>query len=194
MSKKDPINLEQLGFSKDEVLDRIVDGCVEGILKTTYYDEDGDPVKRESAILGRIVKKITEQVDKAVGEVVEIHILPNARQYVESICLQETNRWGEKKGNSVTFVEYLVKKAEEYLTEDVDSNGKNQKESQSSYWCKSQSRISHLVHSHLHYRIETAMQQAVKGVNEAFVGGLESTVRIKLEEILAKMKVNVVTK
>ena len=44
--------------------------------------------------------------------------------YVESFCLTETNKWGKKTGKSMTFTEYLVQRAELYLTEKVDLRGK----------------------------------------------------------------------
>lgn len=95
-----------------------------------------------------------------------------------------------------TFIEYLVKRAEAYLTEKVDFQGKSKDENGSySSFSPSQTRIAHMVHQHLSYSIESAMKNAVQTANSAIAIGIAETVKIKLAEIQkgiqASIKVNV---
>ena len=93
----------------------------------------------------------------------------------------------------MTFLEYLIQRAETYIQEPLNYAGKT-KEQEGYGWSKSQTRISYLINQHLHYSIETAMKQALQTANSAIVGGIEQTVRIKLQEVADKMKVVMQTK
>lgn len=187
------ITIEALGISQDEVVERVVARLTENLMNAYGVDDDGERVEvGNSKFLAHLQKKVLEKVDVAVAEIAGRNVLPNVAAYVENICLQETTKWGEKVGKSVTFTEYLVSRAERYLTEEVNYEGKSKDEMRDSYgWSKSQTRVAHLVHKHLHYSIETAMKEALKGVNASVAKGLEDAVKIKLGEVLAKLKVGV---
>ncbi len=189
------LNLESLGFKKEEILQKVVEQVADRVLEGKYYDPEND----EDGVMPTrfakdIEKKILERIDAAVSALADKHVLPNAATYVENICLQETNSWGEKTGTKMTFIEYLVKRAEKYLTEQVSFDGKAKTESNGYSWTASQTRITHLVHQHLHYSIETAMKQAVQEANSAIARGIHETVRLKLNEIATSIKVAVTTK
>lgn len=91
--------------------------------------------------------------------------------------------------------EYLISRAETYLTEQVNYEGKSKSENGSySSWSGAQTRLTHLVHKHLNYNVESAMKEAIKNANAVIVGGIEHTVRIKLQEVANALKVEVKTK
>ena len=134
------------------------------------------------------------RVDSRVAELAEANVLPNVTKYVEDLCLQETNRWGEATGKPVTFIEYLVARAEAYLREEVNFEGKTRAEAHGYSWQKAQTRITHLVHQHLQYSIDSAMKDAISTANSALTDGIAETCRIKLREIAKNLKVNVKVK
>jgi hypothetical protein len=108
---------------------------------------------------------------------------------VEGIVLQRTNEWGEKTGKSVTFTEYLVERAEAYMTEKVDYQGRSKAEVRDSYgWKPNQTRIVSLIDQHLQYGIATATEQALKSANERIAEGIKDAVAMKLQEVLAGVK------
>ena len=131
---------------------------------------------------------VKQRVDAKINEIAEVHILPKVSELVENITIQETNKWGEKKGEPVSFIEYMTQRADAYLREDVDYEGKSKAESSSYSWSKSQTRITQLVHKHLHYTIEAAMKAAMQNANSAIVEGIQATVKIKLEELARSLK------
>jgi hypothetical protein len=110
---------------------------------------------------------------------------------IDNLVLQKTNSWGEKVGKSVTFVEYLIEQAHGYMTEKVDSSGKTKEESGGYSFSGTQTRVAHMIHRHLHFNIETAMKEALATANGSIIKGLEETVKLKLAEILAVLKVTV---
>lgn len=93
----------------------------------------------------------------------------------------------------MSFLEYLVDRAEAYLTEKVSFDGKTKAESRGYSWNGTQTRLSYLVDRHLHYSIEKAMKNALANANKAIVQGLEDTVKLKLGEIQKSLKVTVKT-
>lgn len=187
------ITLESLGLSKEEIQNRVIDQIVRSALTSAVWNEDGDEIAIKSKFAGTIEDACRARIDQKINELGELHVLPNVDRYVETLILQETNRWGEKKGSSVTFVEYMVERAEAYITEPVDYEGKTQAE-KGYGWSKSQSRISHMIHRHLHYSIETAIKTMLKDANANIVNGLEAALKAKLEELQKAIKIAVTVK
>lgn len=185
------ISIEALGLTKDEIIERVVSRAVGELLRLETYDEDGEPYgSKPSQFAISMQAQIKQKIDQAIDEIAAKNVLPNVASYVEGLCLQETNKWGEKTGTPKTFIEYLVSRAEAYLTEPVNYDGKSQSESNYN-WSKSSTRVAHLVHQHLQYSIEAAMKQAMLDINKSVAGGLHEAVRIKLNEVAAKLKVEV---
>jgi hypothetical protein len=184
------LDLAELGLTKEELQERVVEKICERMLSEhAYHPEDGE-YKENSKFSTEIQKLVKERLNKSINDLAEQHILPNVSRYVENLTLQETNRWGEKSGKTMTFIEYLVARAESYLREDVNFEGKSKEENSGYSWSKSQTRIVWLVNKHLQYSIESAMKEAVRTINDAVTEGLEKTVKVKLEEIAKSLKVN----
>lgn len=181
--------LTALGFTKEEILDRVVERIASKLMCEVSEEEDDSWPKSFET---RVRATTKEMVDEAVARMAEQHVLPNVSEYIEQITLQATNRWGEPKGEALTFVEYLVERAEAYMTEKVDHSGKTKDDQySSSYWKGTQTRITYLIHEHLQYNIEQAMGEALKKVNDSIAEGLRKTVQMKVAEIAEKLKVSV---
>lgn len=189
------IDLSELGLTKEELQERVVNRIAELLLQEESLDEYGNPSIGSSSFGREIQKLVKDQLTASITALAEKHILPNVSQFVENLTLQETNKWGEKTGKSMTFVEYLTARAEAYLREEVNYEGKSKEEARDAYsWSKSQTRVAHLVNRHLHYTIEQAMKNAVKTANDVIAIGLEETVKIKLQEIAKSLKVSIASK
>ena len=178
------ISLEALGFTKEELQNRVVSEAVKELL---FDEAEGS----ETDLADKMRELIQERVEEKIASIAAKSVLPNVSTYIENLCLQETNKWGEKKGEKKTFTEYLISRAEEYLTEKVDYQGKTKKQSGGFSWSPNQTRIVHLVHEHLQYSISVAMQDALKHANQVIVGGIEEAVKLKLREISQKLSVKV---
>lgn len=186
-------SLEALGISAEELTNRIVDRATEQLLTSTGYDEDGEEYTTESRLARKVTDNIKKMVDGKILALAEKHILPNMGSYIETLTLQETNRWGEKTGKPVTFIEYLTERADVYMREEVNHSGKT-KEQEGYSWSKSTTRVAFMVNQHLHYSIETAMKQALANANSNIAKGLEEAVKIALASATEKLKVAVSTK
>lgn len=189
------ITLESLGLTQAELQERVIEKISRDLLEREMLDEEGEPVGgHESPLAQKLHVAIKQRIDEGIARIAEKYVLPNVDKYLDNIILAETNAWGEARGQKLTLREYLVQRAEAYLREDVSFEGKSRAESGSSFWSKAQTRLTHLVHQHLHYTIETAMKEAVGNVNRAIVPALTATVKTKLEEIAGTLQVSVKTK
>jgi hypothetical protein len=79
------------------------------------------------------------------------------------------------------------------MQEKVNYEGKGKNEAGSYSWNGTQTRITHMVHQHLHCSIETAMKQALQIATNGIASGLQETVKTKLSEVSQKLKVEVKT-
>lgn len=181
------LNLESLGFTKEELQQRVVDQLCRELMSNLGYEE-GEPYPIDSEFGKKLKAVVKTHIDDTIQNIAEVHIFPKISEYIENLTLQETNKWGERKGQSLTFVEYMVQRAEAYMTEKVNYEGKSKDASYGS-WTGTQTRLSHLIHKYLHYNIENAMQTALKDANSHIVKGLEETIKIKLKEISNSLKV-----
>lgn len=188
------IDIQSLGFTQEELQQRVVDACVQRLFETTSMDEDGFEFASKSPLAKRLEAVVKDAIDAKVNEIAEKHILPLTSTFIESVTLQATNQWGEKTGQSMTFIEYLIRRAEAYLLEDVDFQGRSKSAADSYSWKKAQTRLTHMIHEHLHYSIDTAMKTAIANANAVIVGGIQDTVKTKLGEIASALKVSVTTK
>ena len=185
------LSIEELGITQEELIARVVDRLCETMLNEKSYDEEGDQVSRPNSFHEQIKALIKVRIDAKVNEIAEAHVLPKVSSLVENIVLQETTKWGEKVGEPVTFIQYLTKRAEAYLHEHVDYQGKSKEEAGSYSWSKSQTRIAHIVNQHLHHSIKTAMEAAMKDANSIIIKGIEETAKIKLEEVSKALKISI---
>jgi hypothetical protein len=185
--------LALLGLSRSELQELVVARLCADVTTTRTYDEDGDECTVESSLRRDLAKAVREAIDAKVEAIAEEHVLPRVAELVEGVTLQATNRWGEKRGEAKTFIEYMTERAVEYLNEKVNYDGKSRAESRSSYFEGEQTRITYLVHKHLQYSIETAMKKAYKPANEQIAEALKKTAEIQLRQIADKLKVSVTT-
>lgn len=191
-----PEILNALGMTKEEMAARIVDQCADRLLSSHGLDYDGEPTLSKSKLAKQLDELIRKRVDESIVKIAGEHILPNVSAYIENLTLQQTNKWGERQGSSVTFIEYLTQRADAYMREDVNHDGKSQEEMRNAgySWSKSTTRVSYMVHQHLHYSIETAMKQAVAKANGAITGGLEKAIKDALKTVTDGLTVNVAVK
>lgn len=189
--------LKSMGMNEDEIRERVLETLCNKLLteKVQQFDEDGEPYEDErKTVLGRALQaSIKERIDAAVVQLGDTLIQPRIQELIDACTLQETNRWGEAKGQPITFKEYLIQRAERYLTEEVNYNGKT-REQDSYSWSKHSTRIVHMIHEHLQFHINRAMTEALQNANSFIVKGIDDAVKIALAKVLEGVKCSVAVK
>lgn len=178
-------------MTKEELQNRVIKVIAYQAMGMKLDEEDNEHYWSNSSFNQKLQKFIMQYIDESIQKIAEKYVLPHVAEMVENLVLQETNKWGEKIGKPVTSTEYFVLKAENYMTEQVDSNGKSKNEAKDSYWTGKMSRMEHMVHGNLKYTIEAAMKDVIKTANNALVDGIQETVKVKLNEISESIKIGV---
>jgi len=177
------MKIEDLGLTKDKltqlVVDQIVGNAYDG---ESFISEASIGSSIEEQLKERVTASINETVDRIGNEV----ILPKVNEMIENHIVQKTNEWGEEKGEPKTFVEHLIARADYYMQEPVDHNGKTKAED-SYNWRKNTTRICYLVDHHLQYSISVAMEAALKEANSSIAEGLKKAVSIQIDKVRAKL-------
>lgn len=177
-------NVLDLGISTEDLREQVVERAAQNVAQSILegYDDYLRPIR----------ETVQATVKEAADKLAEETLRPLVTDGIEALVLQKTNQWGEKQGEPVTFREYMVQRAEAYLREPVNYEGKGKGEVSYGYDFKgTQTRLTHMIHKHLHYSIENAMKQAMANANSQIAKGLEETAKMKLSEIAAKLKVEV---
>ncbi len=185
------IDLATLGIDQEKLQALIVKEVAERVLATAGYNEDGNESYRTSRFGKALEKLVADTIDSKIQEMAEAHLLPRVGEYIEGVMLQQTTKWGERVGQPMTFLEYLTQRAEQYLVEQVDYQGKSKAEQGGYSFTGIQNRITYMVNAHLHRAIETMMKDALTLTNTALAEGIEATVKAKLKEITESIKIGV---
>lgn len=187
------IDLQAIGMTEEKLQEQVINAIANRLLSSFSVDEDGNGSYHNSHFANKLNEMVKERIDQAVNDLADKHILPNVKTYLENLSLQTTNRWGEPKADPMTFLEYLVSRADAYMNEKLSFDGKTKNED-SYNWKGTQTRISYMVHQHLHFTLDSIMKNAMANANAVLVQGIQETCKIKLQEIAASLKVKVEAK
>jgi hypothetical protein len=176
-----------LGISPEELRELVVKRAADLLLAEL---DDRNELLDVNGILRAAVEErvgpITEQIGKDVIE-------PRVQALIEGITFQKTSEWGEPKKAPQTWRELLVERAENWLTEPVNRNGKTRTEDSYS-WSPATTRIAYLVDQHLQLHIDQAMKAALLDANKKIASGIMEAVRTGLNSAAAGIKVEVKTR
>jgi hypothetical protein len=182
------LTLEALGIPIEEIIERVVERIAEKAMQD--WSAAGATGRPHVSFAQLIEERVIDRANDAIDHIAAENVLPNITSYVENLCLQETNKWGEATGRKMTFTEYLVERAEKWITEPVNYQGKSKGEDSFS-WRPYGTRISYLIHEHLDSQIGTAIKEALKDLNSSVAKGLRDAVMIQIREVLDRLKVEV---
>lgn len=188
------LTLESLGLDQEKLAEKLVDRLAQNMLTSIGYDADGDEWFGTSPFAKKLNNMVRARLDKVVFDLADKHVLPRVNAMVEGLVLQQTNQWGEKVGKPVTFIEYLTHRADAYMQEEVDYEGKTKGEKSNFSWSKRSTRVGFMIDKHLHYSIESAMKDALSKLNASVAKGLHDATLTAIKGVTDNLKVTVASK
>ena len=184
--------LKALGISPEELGERIVSQAVETLLETTGFNPDTEEETRYASQFQRAIEeRIKQAVDDKIAALAAVHLVPRVGEMIEAADMRQTNRYGEAKTPKMTFKEYIAHRAEAYMAEDVDSNGKSKEESGDSYWRVSGPRLTVLMRMYIRDTLEKAAKAAVNDVNKVIADNIAKAAKQAIAAAGAAIKVEV---
>lgn len=183
--------LEALGISPEELGNRIVDQAVETLLSTAGFDPDSEEERSyESRFKREIEKRVQESVDQKIAALAAVHLIPRVGEMIESADMRETTRYGEPKGEAMTFKEYIAHRAETYMSEPVNSQAVSKRED-SYNWREEGPRLTVLMRVYIRDHLEKAAKAAVTDINTVIAKNIEKAAVDAIKAATASLKVTV---
>ena len=185
--------LEALGISPEELGNRIVDQCVEALLNSTGFNPDTEEETRyESRFKREIEARIQKAVDEKIAALAAVHLIPRVGEMIEKADMRKTNAYGEPKSPPMSFKEYIAHRAEEYMSENVNYQGKSKAEDGDGYnWRSEGPRLTVLMRGYIRDTLEKHAKAAVTDVNKAIAKNIETAARDAITAAAASLKVTV---
>lgn len=185
--------LKALGISPEELGSRIVDQAVETLLNTTGFNPDTEEETRyESRFKREIEARVKQAVDDKIAALAAVHLVPRVGEMIENANMQKTNGYGEPKGEPMTFKEYIARRAEAYMSENVNCHGKSKAEDGDSYnWRSEGPRLTVLMRNHIRDTLEVAAKAAVNDVNKVIADNIGKAAKQAIAQAGAAIKVSV---
>lgn len=183
--------LEALGLNTEELAKRVVDQAVNALLYSTGFNQDTEQeVTYENKFKRAIEAKIQQTVDQKIAALAEVHLVPRVGELIEKANMMQTNRYGEPKGEPMTFKEYIAYRAENYMSEDVDYHGKSRSEGDYN-WRSCGPRLTVLMRNYIKDSMEAAAKSAVTDINKVIAKNIENAAKDAISATAANIKVAV---
>lgn len=118
--------LEQVGITKEEIIDRIVE---KALGMTADYKQTGEESWEDIPLSSVVDKKITDAIGNLVGSMKKTiqerieEIMTAEVEKVFTLPFQPVTQWGEKKGELTTIRDIIAKEASDYWNKIVDERG-----------------------------------------------------------------------
>ena len=184
--------LEGLGISAEELGNRIVDQAVEVLLSGVGFNpETEEETRYETRFKREISERLQKAVDAKIASLAEVHLIPKVGEMIENANLQKTNNYGEKKGASMTFIEYIVSRASAYMSEEVNIDCKSKEEDDSYNWRSCGPRLTVLMRRYIKDTLETHAKKAMTDVNKELAKGIEKAAIDAISKAASSVKVSV---
>lgn len=185
--------LEALGVSTEDLANRIVDQAVDTLLSSTGFNPDTEEETRyESRFKREIEARVQKAVDQKIAALAEVHVVPRVGEMIEAAEMRKTNNYGEPTSPPMTFKEYIAHRAEAYMAESVDSQGRAKGEGDSYNWRASGPRLTVLMKMYIQETMERHAKAAVTDVNKAIAQNIEKAAKDAITAAAAAIKVSIV--
>lgn len=181
-----------LGLSKEELQSRVVDQICERVLSSVGIDDEGGEHSYPSQVRVRLQAAAKKQIDDALNDFADKFIVPGISKHLETLVLQPTSQYGEKKGTPQTFLEYLTRRAEEWLGEKVNEKGQTRKED--SYSFKEHStRAVWIIDQQLQKKLSDMMTGQIAATHAQLGQVMQDTIKSVFERTFSNLKVETET-
>lgn len=182
--------LEALGVSAEDLAERIVDQAVHALLYSTGVDDNEEERTYASQFKREIEKRVQEAVDAKISALAAEHVIPRVGELIEQADMQQTSRYGEPKGEKLTFKEYIASRAQAYMTEDVNSSGESKAECRDSYSFRvAGPRLTVLMRLYIQQTLEKHAKEAVSDVNKVIAQNIEKAAKAAIASAADAIKV-----
>ena len=172
-----------LGMDREELAERLVSRML-----NTEYDEYDEEVR--SSWSRRLGKAATHALEEATDKMAKESIEPAAQEMIRKLVLQPCDRWGVKKDLPTSFEEYMARMAEEWMSEEIDKNGKS-KQNQGYGFKSVGRRIDVLVSGAIKKEVDERMQVLADTISEQLEKKLHDQIGGRISALVGEIKLEI---
>jgi len=179
------MDLLELGFTKEEILDRAVETFLRGIRKDMGRDFVDE-------IESRFEADVKQQIDASIAKVGCEYFNKPVDDYVRSFKFTATDRWGTPTAEPISLTEYFAQRVESFLKDDVDDEGRTAKQCQQqgrSFYNRG-SRLVAEIDKRLRHYLENTAKNMLESAMTQVAGGLDAALKSSLQTVLEKLQMN----
>ena len=191
-----PFDLKSIGITEEELQQRVVDTITNRMLSSTAFDYDESrSFSTASPIFRKIQDSIKSAIDSKFDLLFDSQIRPLVDTEIDSLVIQKTNEWGEKKGEPVTFLEYLIEQAEKYINEPVDSRGRTRSQCAASHdsfnSVRGSTRLANAVDQKIALHLEQCVTAVMRDATDKVGAAMQDVLKNALDTAKEKIKVKI---
>lgn len=199
------ITLEALGLDTEKLTALVVAEAVEQLLNAKDPGPKGDGLLAEGHLYPyedfatRIIELAKQRADERVDELGATHIVPRVDEFIATLVLAQTNKWGEKQGKPMTIVEFLVARCDAYMREDVDSDGNSEADCRRTgrSWGHAnyrQPRMTQMIDKYMKTHMQEAVRQILDSGGAHLKENIEKTFKSALASVVQDFQVTIKAK
>lgn len=174
------INLAELGINAEKIQEAVVQEITERIL-TGERGWDESKFRREMD--EQMKKAVQSGIEKVIAAVLQGEITAQ----IENLKFDQTNRYGEKKGDQLTLREWITNHIATYLNEDVNEKGLSNKEDSYS-WKSAGKRAMVLFKSTMREEIQLSINAMWREGNKPLLDAVQDAVNNQLQYLRENLK------
>jgi hypothetical protein len=191
-----PIDLKSIGITEEELQQRVVDAIVNRMLSSTAFNYDeGQSFTTASPVYRKIQESIKSAIDAKFDMFFESHVCPLVGTKIDDLVIQKTNEWGEKRGEPVTFLEYLIEQAEKHLNEPLDARGRTRSQCaatrDSFNPVRGSTRLANAIDQKIAMHLEQCVTIVVRDATDKVGTAMQDVLKNALETAKDKIKVKI---
>lgn len=184
------IDYADLGITKEELQDRIVQRIADNTLNSMFVDDEGNVHERaDSKFKQKASDMIASAIDAGVRQMIDKYVASNLSGTLLNLSFQKTNNYGEKKGEPQTLMEFIADSINTYLKEQVDKDGKS-KPHDSYGWKPEGTRAYWLVNKSIRDNMHEAINTTLKDSNTTIADAISEAVKMNVQAFTKQFKVS----
>lgn len=178
------IPLEALGFSREEIQNKIVDAAVEDLLSGVSVDDEGNAHRMASRLRESFNTELTQRIADTVSNLVSTLVTP---EYIRATTFPRYSKYGEKKGDPLTFKEFVEQCVSKILDAKVDDSGKILEPGSYGY-DRGKHFMSGLVEKAVERELREAIQKGLINIQQEVTNALKAAATEIITKITASIK------
>jgi len=182
------MDLKELGFTQEELQQKVVETIVHDLMKQKNYDYDEDcACLGDSAFSRKLSSMMDDKIEESMRAMFEQKASGEIKVMIDEFIINHTDKCGEKINESESLSQFIVKKAESILNERVKFNGVK---SDSYNSRDTTTRLEYMFNKAFDGKVSKLIDESVDHIKQTIENSLEESIQQRISTAFTKMRAN----